>query len=755
LLRAAHTLFVIHGGRVSSLIAQSAAVCVLTGGAALSQQLPATADEIGQVPVAIDYETARFDKVVTAVRIHETITLDGHLDEPAWQLAAPATDFTQWGRPGLPATNRSEVRFLYDDDNLYVGFDCWDKNIARRVVNELQEDFNFRATDGISVIIDSLHDRRSGFNFGTNPAGARRDAQISNDGRSNNDWDGVWDVKVSIDERGWIAEFVIPFKTLRFSNAATLEWGLNLSRRVLSLSEENMWAPIPIHFGCCLRMSMAGTLRGIENINQGRNLTVKPFVTAGVTHVGQGGRTQTMRSLGNIRDYDGGVDLKYGVTPSLTLDATYHTDFAQVEADQQQVNLTRFSLFFPEKRDFFLENQGTFEFGPGGNLLPFFSRRIGLSGSGTPIPIVGGARLSGTRDRYDIGFLTMRTEELDTGGARVPSNTFVVGRLKRNVLARSWIGAIVTNRDSTNAGDYNRVYGTDAHFLLHNRLEVDSYILRSDTPGKTGKNQARRFQTGWRELEWAITGQYNQVQTNFNPEVGFVRRKDHSQYTGEFAWKPLLRQSDTIRNLNVTTTVDYYEGGSGAIETRTQDLTLGMQLHNNGSANFTMTETFDRLEQGVLIQGLPLAAGDYRYRDYLMQVITDASEKISGTGSVTWGDFWDGRRRSLTGGLALKPSYRLNATFDYTRNVVALARGSSATNLVGARVLYGFSPRSFVNAFVQYNSETDEVSTNIRFNLTYRPLSDIYLVYNDRRSSLGTARMERAFSIKVTNLFNF
>jgi hypothetical protein len=732
------------------------AICAFTNVSAFAQQLPtANAEKDSRAAIAIDYETARLTKVVTAVRIREKITIDGYLDEPAWQLASPATDFTQWGRPGLPATNKSEVRFLYDDDNLYVGFDCWDKDIAHRVVNELREDFNFRATDGVSVYIDSLHDRRSGFMVGTNPVGARRDSQISNDGNSNNNWDGVWDVKVSVDERGWIAEFVIPFKTLRFSNAPEQEWGLNLSRRILSLSEEDVWAPIPIRFGCCFKVSLAGTLRGLENLNPGRNLKVKPFVTAGITDVRNGGQMQRIRSLGGLKDYEGGVDVKYGLTPSLTLDMTYHTDFAQVEADQQQVNLTRFSLFFPEKRDFFLENAGTFTFGPGENLIPFFSRRIGLSGSGVPIPIVAGARLTGTADRYDIGLLAMKAEKLDTSASTIPSNNFFVGRVKRNLLTRSWVGTIVTSRDSTTVGDYSRMYGTDAHFVFHDRLEFDSYVLRSDMPGKTGKNQARRFQTGWRENEWAITGQYNQVQANFNPEVGFVRRKNHSQYSADFAWTPQLRNSETIRNLNFATTVDYFKGGTGKIETRRQDLTLGIRFQSNGAASFTMAQTFDRLEKGVIIQGLPIPAGDYKYLDYTAEFNTDASDKISGSGNINWGEFWHGRRRSLTGGLALKPHYRFNATFEYTRNVVELPSGLSTTDLVGARFLYGFSPRSFVNAFFQYNSETHEVSTNIRFNLTYRPLSDIYLVYNDRRSSQGNELMERALIVKVTNLLNF
>ncbi len=712
----------------------------------------------GNGPAAFDYEAARQQKRVTAVRITGEIDVDGRLDEPAWQSAAPATDFYQWQRPGEMASEQTEVRFLYDDDNLYVGVTLWDSQIERRVVNELKEDYNFRDTDGITMHLDSLHDRRSGFTFGTNPAGAKRDGQLSNDGALNVDFDNVWDVKVRIGDDAWFAEFVIPFKSLRFLNTPTQEWGVNLSRRLLRSNEESMWAPIPVRFSA-IRMSLAGTLVGIENIRPGRNLKVKPYLSAGVTQVRTDGRMQTIRSLGKLRGlesgYDGGVDFKYGVSPSITFDATYHTDFAQVEVDQQQVNLTRFNLFFPEKRDFFLENAGTFSFGSSGsggnsNLVPFFSRRIGLGPSGTPIPIVGGARLTGKVGAYDLGILTMKAESL---GA-TPSNNYLVGRLKRNLMARSWVGGIVTNRDSTLQGDYNRVYGADAHVVL-DKLEFDSYLLKSDTPGKSGKNQARKLSALWRDDELFISGEYNTVQTNFNPEAGFVRRRDNTNYSGEFTWKPQLRGSEAIRNLSIGTTVDYFNGGNGKIETREQAINAGITFENNGFANAGITQTFDRLINRASIQGIAIRPGDYAYQQYYANFNTSQSEVVSGTGSVNWGQFWDGRRRSFSGGLALKPNYRFNAALNYSRDQIRLQSARSTTNLVGARMVYGFSPRSFVNAFFQYNGSTHELSTNIRFNLTYRPLSDLYLVYNDRRDVRAGLPVERAFIVKLTNLLNF
>jgi hypothetical protein len=726
----------------------------------LAQTPPGNLTAGGGGAAAIDYEAVRQEKVVTAIRITEPITLDGYLEEPGWKLAVPATDFVQWSpRNGEPATEPTEVRFLFDNDNLYVGFICFDSDASNVVVKELKEDYNFQDSDGVHVIIDSLHDRRSGFSFGINPAGARRDSQITNESQFNNDWDAVWDAKVSRNDEGWIAEYVIPFKTLRFSNAPTQEWGLHLSRRVLRKNEESFWSPLPIRYR--MRMSMAGTLKGLENIHQGRNLKVKPFVTGGITQANQNGQLRTLQSFTRLKDYDGGFDAKYGLTPSLTLDATYRTDFAQVEVDQQQVNLTRFNLFFPEKRDFFLENAGTFGFGaPGGmvgsgnaNLVPFFSRRIGLSAAGTPIPIVGGARVSGQVNNFDVGFLAMKTERQGL----TPSNNYLVGRVKRNLLSNSWIGALVTNRESTAAGDYNRVYGPDAHFVFFDRLEIDSYLLRSQTPGRSGNDQAQQFGTAWRDDELTLAAEYSTVEVNFNPEVGFVRRSDLTQYNGEISWRPQLRSSDSIRNLSFGTSVEYSAGsGTGKIETRSQDVSLGIQFENNGNVNFGINQTFDRLTSSFPIRSdISIAPGDYKYLSYSASFNSGQGQRIGGNGSINIGEFWNGNRKSFSGGLNITPNHHLNVNLTYNRNRVELPNGSFTTDLVGTRISYGFSSRAFLNAFFQYNADTHQVSSNIRFNIIHHPLSDLYVVYNDRRDTDNGQLMERAFIIKLTNLFNF
>jgi hypothetical protein len=701
-----------------------------------------------------EFESIRLSKVVTAVRLNEAIVLDGRLDEPVWQSAEPATDFYQkQPNNGSPASERTEVRFAYDEDNLYIGVTAFDSNPERLLIKDLREDFDFGTTDLIQVLIDSLRDERSGFTFVVNPAGARRDTQVSNNGTTNQDWDGVWDAKVSRDEQAWFIEYMIPFKTLRFSLASSQEWGVNISRKIMHLNEENNWAPVPIRYNGT-RPALAGTLRGLENVRQGRNLKIKPFVIAGGT------QARAASQLRTNSDFDGGFDFKYSLTPSMTFDATYRTDFAQVEVDQQQVNLTRFNLFFPEKRDFFLENAGTFTFGGVGqsvfstnvgNLVPFFSRRIGLSAAGTPIPIIGGARVSGRAAGYDVGVLAMKTEALGS----TPSNNYLVSRVKRNIFNTSWVGAIVTDRESAAANDYNRVYGPDVH-LQFDQIEIDSYILRSDTPGRPGRNQARKLQTAWRGDELNLSAEYNAVQPNFNPEVGFIRRPNISQYSADATWRPQLRRSRTIRNLTFGSSVDYYNDGDGEIETRTQEGTLGIQFENNGSVNFAASETFDRLVRPFAIR--PTSAvpvGDYRYRRYSTSMSTGNNRKVGVTGNVSWGEFWDGDSESLGAGIDIRPNYHLNLDLNYSRNQVTLPHGDFTTQLLGARLIYGFSPRAFFNAFIQYNADTRQVSSNLRFNFTHHPLSDIYVVYNDRRDTGAGQLVERALIVKVTNLFNF
>jgi hypothetical protein len=704
------------------------------------------------VPQPVDYETARLTRIVHAVRTTAPIVLDGRLDEAAWSVAQPAANFTQrQPRTGAPASQATEVRFLYDDDHLYVGAICHDSEPSRIVMTDLREDFAVFDNDTLGIMIDSLHDRRSGFVFIVSPAGAKFDSQGVHDGdQINTDWDGVWDVRTTSMEQGWVAEIVIPLKTLRFPRLASQEFGLNITRRLRRNNEDAQWSPLPRRYTSFVRPSLAGTLSGLDGLRPGRNLKIKPFVTGAATTTGGTRRLEP----------DGGFDVKYGVTPSLTLDGTVRTDFSQVEVDQQQVNLTRFNLFFAEKREFFLENSGLFRVAGnrGGNsagssdFIPFFSRRIGLSGSGVPIPIVGGSRLTGSVGRYDVGAIAIRTEE-ESG---VPANNFVVGRVTRNFLDNSWIGAIVTHRDSRTPGDVNRLYGVDLNLRFYRRLEIASYLMRTDTPGRDGRDQARMGEVAWRDDDLTIETRFEELQNNFNPEVGFIRRRDIDHYSSGVSWLPRVGWSPLVRNLVFSGEMDHYSNSRGHLETREQELTAGIAFSNGGSVNVSLLPTFERLRSPFAIRDdLIIEPGDYDYRRWQVAYVSDRSRLISGNLTVATGGFWDGESTSVTSGLDLKPTPHLTIGATVGRNIVELPDGSFSTTLIGTRVQYAFTTKMFLNSFLQYNADTDRFTTNTRFNIIHRPLSDLYVVYNEQRDTMNGELTARAVILKFTNLFDF
>ncbi len=724
---------------------------ILCAPAAAGAQSPQAAPQATTAQPSIDYNTARLDRVVHALRIDEPITIDGKLTEPAWQRAQPATHFVQWNpSPGNPASYDTDARFLYDHENLYIGVRCFDPEPDKITVSGLEREFNSGIQDGIGLFFDSMHDGQTGFYFATNPVGAHHDFQSSADDQyRNNDWEGVWDVKVTIDELGWIAEFVLPFKTLRFSNESSQEWGLNIMRRIRRYNEDSHWAPLPRRYRVA-RSSMAGTLTGLENIQPGRNLKIKPF-----------GISKTLDTLLAARSqhFDGGVDVKYGLTESITTDFSYRTDFSQVEADQQQVNLTRFNLFFPEKREFFLENSGTFGVastaGASGstsdNVIPFFSRRIGLSPSGVPIPIEGGARLSGKTGAFDVGVLGMRTGEF--GAA--PADTFLVGRIRRNFRGQSSIGAIMTSR--TSSATDNQLFGADAFLRFFEKLEVSSYLMRTDTNGREGEDWSSRLGIAWRDDDLTAIGEYEDVQPNFNPEIGFVRRTNMSHSSADLSWRPRPASGGRVRNYLLGGTTDYYEASdTGRLETRQHNANGGVSFQDGSSLNANVTSTFDRLDEPFAIQpGIVIPVGDYEYTSVGTSYSSDPSQPFSGGLGVTTGTFWDGHNTTVTGSLTIKPDYHLSVGLSYNRNDVRLPEGDFTTTLVGARVLYGFTSRLFINSFLQFNASTHQFSSNTRFNFIHHPMSDLYVVYNERRDTVTGVLIDRGLILKLTNLFDF
>ncbi|MBI4442387.1 MAG: carbohydrate binding family 9 domain-containing protein [Acidobacteria bacterium] len=691
-------------------------------------------------------------KVVYAQYTNTKITIDGELTEPAWETAEPAKGFTQTEpTEGAPASEWTEVRILYDDKNLYIGAYCHDRNPQRIVINDIGRDYDAGQQDYIAVVLDTFNDDRSGFYFATTPAGGQRDQQFMNEGRDTNiGWDGIWYSESRIHEDSWTAEIAIPFNTLRFNRAKSQVWGVQLLRRIRRDDEAAYWAPIPRRHNALRGIGMAGDLRGIENAEPGRNLTVKPYVLGGIQQL-------PSRGKGTAGDFDAGLDLKLGVTPSLALDLTLNTDFSHVEADAQQVNLTRFPLFFPEKREFFLENAGIFLFGAtqGNEALLFHSRKIGLAG-GEPIPILGGARLTGRAGSNYLGLLNIQTR---SEGA-VPATNFTAARLRRDFLSSSNVGMIFLNRQSGQPADYNRAFGLDSNFLFfQTKLRISSTLAKTLTPSRRGDDRLSKLEGEWQSNLVRFTSSFVDVQKNFNPEMGFVRRPGRKIILNEFDFKPRLRRETRlgsfVRNISTLLTSEHALLSNGSTETKLLRPRLQIGFQDASIFQARYTQNHERLIRPFEISsGVVIPDGDYRFNDFLLSYNSDVSKALSGNVSYSWGDFYNGEKTTLNLGARFRPSFKLSASIEYNKNNVHLPAGGFTTHLLQNRFDYTFNSKMFLNAFVQYNSDTKLVSANIRFRFIHRPLSDFYVVYNEQRDTVRKNN-DRSLTVKYTHLLNF
>jgi hypothetical protein len=690
------------------------------------------------------------EKKVTAVHINSPIVIDGNLDESEWSLAQPATDFIQQ-EPlmGEPSSERTEVRILYDDENLYLGVYCFDSAGPEGItVTDISRDFAPPNTDAFTMVFDTFNDKRNSFIFVTNPGGAKRDGQTGGDSESRNyDWDTVWYVKTRITEQGWQAEIAIPFRSFRFRDVEEQVWGVNFGRRIRGKNEYIHWSPLPRPYRTS-RVSLAGELNGLSGIRQGRNLYLKPYLS-----------TPVLRREGDDVDFlpDVGFDVKYGITTGLALDVTVNTDFSQVEADRQQINLTRFPLFFPEKREFFLENAVLFQVRRVGrgfrnssrDLIAFFSRRIGLS-QGRVVPILGGARFTGRAGPYGLGVLSIQADDFE----ELPSTNFTVARVQRDILAHSNVGGIFVNKEG--GGQYNRTYGADGRLQFFQHLEIASFFLKTDTPGLRGEDTSASAFVGWADARYDIQAEYLSIEDNFNPEVGFVPRKGIRKSRGEFNLK--LRPGEGIpwmREVRPSTGIEYITDQANVVQSKDFDQTIEVELQNGGLFKFTHRVEFERLEEPFFIQpGQAIPVGDYVFGSIDTRFSTDRSRMFSGNIDLRVGEFFDGHQDSYQAGLRFQLGALFATDISWEHDDVDLPSGAFSTDLVNTSIKYSFSPRMFLNAIIQYNSTLDEISSNIRFNFIYKPLSDIFLVYNERRATDGEV-IERALIAKLTYLFDF
>lgn len=705
--------------------------------------------------------------------IDDPVTIDGRLDERFWMLAPPATGFTQrQPDPGQPATERTEVRLAYDQDNLYIGILAYDSDPGAIVAKEMRRDgggggFSFGGSggaladdDSIVVVIDTFGDQRNAFYFETNPAGARADALVENEGSASFDWDGVWHAAGRITDQGWQAEIMIPFSTLRFDPDLDA-WGINFRRLIRRKNEDASWAPLGIDANIT-RMSLAGTVSGMQGLEPGINLRIKPFTTLSTAN----DWLDPDASPGEEAKL--GIDLlRWGVTDNMTLDVTVNTDFAQVEADDQQVNLTRFSLFFPEKREFFLENAGIFEFGPasrGGGFRPpllkvFHSRRIGIAEGGM-VPIIAGARFTGRAGGWNFGALNVQTasQEPPQVDAPVAATNWTVLRAKRNLGERSTVGAILTNKQA-GSDEWNRVVGVDADINPSRRLNFNGFFTASwdrVLGEETVSDWAGGAGFAWRGSIWRANASVRDVRSNYRPEMGFLLREGIREYNYSVDFEPRPENDLGVRNLTFNSRTQLVTRTDGTIETVDSSLRFfGFDLRSGDRVTLFGGYNFERLfEPFAIFDGIVLQPGDYDWTDLGVFLRTDGSRPVSVFGFYTYGNFWTGKRLMANTDVTVRLGRYFSATTNWDHNRVDLAEGSFRTNLVRQRLNVSLSPDLFWNTFVQYNDASDLLSLNSRVNWIYRPGADIFLVYNqDWETGSGTTPANRAIIFKFTYLF--
>jgi hypothetical protein len=696
---------------------------------------------------------------IRVLRINEPIKIDGRLDETAWAEADIAGDFRQQEpNEGAAASEKTEVRLLFDEKNLYVGIHAFDSDPARINARELVRDATFSNDDKVEVLLDTYHDRRNAYRFAVNPLGTQQDALITDEGRDLNlSWDAPWISAGRIDQTGWIVEIAIPLTTLRFTEGAST-WGLNFARIIRRKNEENLWTSWQRSFGL-ERVSQAGELVGVEEIKRRRLLEVKPYASGGwregVPLISEPGFDAGMQVKGGLEV------AKIGITPSLTAEFTANPDFGQAEVDTQVVNLTRFSIFFPEKRDFFLENAGVFLFGRAEANQLFFTRRIGLTDDGAPVPIDYGAKITGKVGSYNIGFLQVQTRKLGDPnfGFGIPRQQFTVARVKRDILERSYVGAMFVNRQgatSANGTAYNRGAGIDAEFNLTDHYQLKAFVMGTTTPGVHSSFLSGRVDSRFENDLWRFITVYEDIGSNFNPEVGFIERKAIHQYFGQLAYKPRPRFIPHVRQMEFETQIEYYTDRSNNLATRQTELSWETIFKNSSDFFFrpieyvrdVLTEPFE------IRRGIVIPPGSYTFNRPRISFTSDSSKRVVLTGRYKWGDFYSGKRDEITAGATFRPNAHLLFDISDSLNSVRLAQGDFTTNLIAGRINYNFSRKLLTSALMQVNSAARLSAVNIRLRYIYKPSSDLFVIYN-QTTGAGLERTSYSFQVKLTRDFTF
>jgi hypothetical protein len=743
------------------LAAVVALFCVVDAAPAVAQsEVAAAAQSASALPLLSVDETGR--RLVRATRTSQPIRIDGRLDEEAYAEALAITDFIQQvPENGAPVSERTEIWLLFDDENIYISCRCWDEFPEQIVANDMRRDSsNTGSQDNLTVAFDTFNDQRNGFIFTVTASGSLRDGTTTEE-RSNFDWSTVFDGGASIFERGWIAEMAIPFKSLRYQPGREQIWNVQIRRRISRTNElayitrvSPAWAQRAVH-----HYSEAATLVGLSAPPAARNFEIKPYAMSRMTT-----DRLSRPPVANDVEPDGGFDLKYGVTESLTADLTYNTDFAQVEADEAQVNLTRFSLSFPEKREFFLEGGDIFTFGAsaagdlGGDAPSvFYSRRIGLAGSRV-VPVLAGGRLTGKTGPWSIGALNIETKDDEAAG--VEDTNFTVLRLRRDILQRSTIGALVTNRSVSSTGPgSNQVWGADANFAFYENVFFSAYVARSTTDARSGDDLAYRAQFNYTHDRYGLALDRLVVEKNFNPEIGLLRRENFRRNLARVRFSPRTTNNRLVRQWIYEGSIDYVTDNDNRLESRELNGSFRMDLHSSDALALEYSRRFEFIPEAFSIdRTLRIGVGEYSFDNVRVAYTLGAQHRVAGTPSIEVGSFYDGEKTTAAfrGRVEVTPQLGIEPIISV--NWIDLPQGRSTTSVLGGRGVYTVNPRMFVAALIQYSSSNTSLSTNLRFRWEYQPGSELFVVYTEGRSTLperGTDLENRGLVVKINRLFRF
>ena len=712
--------------------------------------------------------------VVRATRITQPLRIDGRLDEAIYSQVPAISDFVQTvPAEGKPATEKTEAWVFFDDNFFYVVGKAYDSAPPDQwTANEMRRDTSqLRQNDMFGFLIDTYHDRRNGFNFYTNPLGGFADQWITNEGNPNTDWNPVWQVRTGRFDGGWTAEMAIPFKSIRYKAGKDQEWGFQLRRSIRRKNEWTHLTFLPAATGgstSIFRISRAATLVGLDLPEASKNIDLKPYGISRLT-------TDKATGLSNEWDPNVGLDAKVGITANLTADLTYNTDFSQVEVDEQQLNLTRFSIQFPEKRDFFLEGRGIFDFGRGGPtvglaaaggsntaLTPtlFYSRAIGLN-NGRVVPIIGGGRITGKIGRFNLGVVNIETN--DDAASKSPKTNFTVARLSRDLFRRSSVGLMLTNRTQSALvpGEQNLAWGSDASFSFFQNLNLGGYFSQSNTEGRTTDNTSHQQRAEWAGDRWGATFQQLHVGNNFNPEVGFTRRRNFDRSYAQVRFSPRTRKHfRSVRQFTYQANIEYIQNGFGNLETRNRSLRFAAERQNSDIFTVDVGDQYELLLNPFQVAtGVRIPRGGYNFGDVTMSYQLGQQRRFNGNLSFNKGTFYNG---DITGITLSSARYAILKQWSVEPSItfqdVNLPAGDFRTQLLRVRTDYAFTPRMFLSSLVQYATSGNLFSTNVRFRWEYKLGSELFVVYTDERDTTKPGYPDlrnQAFVVKFNRLFRF